>query len=119
VQKVIGYEGIQRYMPVNYVQAHQDWIEETAKKLQKNVPQARGTHFTIYCSRQDVTVDFYPLQARGTGPAFAVYAGGGRWAWAGAAAVRLGVSEFSKLMSIKNSRLTELMQQHPNQRPGR
>ncbi|MHB1949552.1 MAG: hypothetical protein ACYCQI_15745, partial [Gammaproteobacteria bacterium] len=26
VQKVIGYEGIQRFMPVNFVQAHQDWL---------------------------------------------------------------------------------------------
>jgi hypothetical protein len=76
VQKVIGYEGIQRFMPVNFVQAHQDWLDETARKLEKNEPQKRGTHFEIYRSGRYETVDFYPVRGRGTsGFNFMIYGG--------------------------------------------
>lgn len=89
VQKVIGYEGIQRFMPVNFVQAHQDWLDETARKLEKNEPQARGTRFQIYRAGNWEGVDFYPLRDRGTsGFNFMIYglgrgegacASGSRW----------------------------------------
>ncbi|HSW69870.1 MAG TPA: hypothetical protein VLI69_06960 [Gammaproteobacteria bacterium] len=62
VQKVIGYEGIQRIMPVNYVQAYRDCLNSTVKKLQNNQPQARVTQFKIYRSE----LQFYPLQPRGS-----------------------------------------------------
>ncbi|MHB1949056.1 MAG: hypothetical protein ACYCQI_13190 [Gammaproteobacteria bacterium] len=88
IQKVIGYEGIQRFMPVNYVQAHQDFLEITAKKLQNNQPQARGTLFKIIRSGKSSleTVAFYPLRPRGTaGFNFAIFgcAPGRSWGWWG------------------------------------
>ncbi|MHB1949461.1 MAG: hypothetical protein ACYCQI_15285, partial [Gammaproteobacteria bacterium] len=82
-QQVIGYDGIQRIMPVNYVQAFQDWLDTTAEKIKNNQPQARGTCFEIYRGGGWVKVDFYPLHERGTfGFNFAVY---GRGGWAGGA----------------------------------
>lgn len=75
VQKVVGYEGIQGIMPVNYVQAHQDWLDVTAEKLQNDQPQERGTRFY----RGGEGVDFYPPRARGTaGFNFMIY---GRSCW--------------------------------------
>ncbi|MHB1947434.1 MAG: hypothetical protein ACYCQI_04900 [Gammaproteobacteria bacterium] len=107
-QKVIGYDGIQRFMPVNYVQAFHDWLHNTVEKLQKNQPQDRSTHFEVYhCNSNYVPVVIYPLQRRSCpGYNFAIdggsigllgLLGGGCEQW------------MSKLMSIKNSRLTKLM----------
>ncbi|MHB1948551.1 MAG: hypothetical protein ACYCQI_10620 [Gammaproteobacteria bacterium] len=76
VQKIIGYEGIQRFMPVNYVQAYQDWLDDAAARLRRNQPQQRGTSFKIFRSDHWEEVAFYPLQARGTpGFSFAIYGG--------------------------------------------
>jgi hypothetical protein len=113
VQQVIGYNGIQRIMPVNYVQAFQDGLANTTQKLQKQQPQGRSTRFEIYHSGNLVPLDFYPLQLRGY-PGFniAERAGGG-WSGRGNSAAvvggwRMGSAAFLKLMSVK-SRLTELM----------
>ncbi len=107
-QKVIGYEGIQRFMPLNYVQAFHGWLENTIAKLQNDKPQDRSTQFTIIGSSYSSLVSFYPLQPRGAcGFIFAIY---GPY---GLAMTRDGGWEvsnsFSELISIKNSKLTELM----------
>lgn len=82
-QKVIGYDGIQRAMPVNYVQAFHDWLDNTVEKLKNNKPQDRNTTFKIYRAGNWVPVDFYPLRDRGSlGFNFAIYgacAGGRTW----------------------------------------
>jgi hypothetical protein len=49
-QKVIGYDGIQRIMPGNYVQGFHDWLDNTVKKLQNGEPQDRSTRFEVYRS---------------------------------------------------------------------
>ena len=120
IQKVIGYDGIQRFMPVNYVQAHQDWLDDAAEKIKNNQPQPRGpssTSFKVYRSGNYVDVSFYPLMPRGTsGFNFALYGEAGR----GGGGVRGGGSGppgFSKLMSIKNSRLTDLTPPRHDYRP--
>ncbi|MHB1949615.1 MAG: hypothetical protein ACYCQI_16065 [Gammaproteobacteria bacterium] len=72
-QKIIGYEGIQRFLPVNYIQALHDGLHNSIAKLQKNEPQDRSTSFTIkhyewkqgsddYPWRENFA--FYPLQRR-------------------------------------------------------
>ncbi len=103
VQKVIGYEGTQRIMPVNYVQAFQDGLNNTAEKLQNRQPQGRSTQFEMYLSGTWARIAFYPLQQRSAPRSnFAVPRVGGSLA-----GLRARV-EFSKLMSIKKSGLTEL-----------
>ncbi len=64
MQKVIGYEGIQRLMPDNDVQAWRDGLENTVKKLKKNEPQGRSTEFEIYRAGNWLPVSFYPLKPR-------------------------------------------------------
>lgn len=66
VQKVMGYDGIQRFMPANYVQAFQDGLDNTIKKLQNHKTQRRSTLFAIYRSGNWALWDFYPLPLRGT-----------------------------------------------------
>ena len=80
-QKVVGYDGIQRVMPVNYVQAFHDWLPNTVRKLKHNQPQDRSTRFEIFRVLGGwVDVDFYPLQARGSlGFNFAIYGAGYLW----------------------------------------
>ncbi|MHB1948591.1 MAG: hypothetical protein ACYCQI_10825 [Gammaproteobacteria bacterium] len=79
IQKVIGYEGIQRLMPVNLVQTHQDWLDDAAEKLKNNQPQPRGTSFKIYRFGRFEAVDFYPIRRRGTsGFNFMIYGAWGR-----------------------------------------
>ncbi|MHB1947667.1 MAG: hypothetical protein ACYCQI_06090 [Gammaproteobacteria bacterium] len=75
-QQVIGYDGIQRIMPVNYMQALlQDFLEYMAEKIKNNKPQARATCFQTYVGEW-LVVDFYPLQVRGSFAFnFAVYGG--------------------------------------------
>lgn len=112
VQKVVGYEGIQRFMPVNFVQAHQDWLDETARKLGKNEPQARGTRFEIYRAGNLESVDFYPLRGRGTsGFNFMIYGGGlgyghaaVAWGWGRAVTGGAGFRSLcqSKTASVQN-----------------
>jgi hypothetical protein len=81
VQKVVGYEGIQGIMPVNYVQAHQDWLDDTAAKLQANQPQKRGTRFEIDRGDTQEGVDFYPLRPRGTAGFNFMINGRPGWEW--------------------------------------
>ena len=76
-QKVIGYDGIQRIMPVNYVQVFHEWLEDTVKKLQNGEPQGRSTRFEFFRAGNLVLVDFYPLQERQTeGFNFGIYGRG-------------------------------------------
>jgi hypothetical protein len=64
-QKVIGYEGIQGLMPVNYVQGFQECLSETEHKLRTNESQGRSTRFKIFRGHNDfIPVDFYPRPGR-------------------------------------------------------
>ncbi len=109
-QKVIGYDGIQRFIPVNYVQAIRDGFNNTINKLKNNQPQNRNTSFEIGHAGNEETIDFYPLRRRESpGFNFSIYRGLGHvhqnagifWDFHGS-------SRLLKLMSIKNSYLTEL-----------
>ncbi|MHB1948142.1 MAG: hypothetical protein ACYCQI_08520 [Gammaproteobacteria bacterium] len=67
-QKVIGYDGIERLMPVNYVQAFKDWIDLTVERMRINAMQRRNTCFYLN------DFNFYPLRPRGfIGFNFAIY----------------------------------------------
>ncbi|MHB1949332.1 MAG: hypothetical protein ACYCQI_14600 [Gammaproteobacteria bacterium] len=114
IQKVIGYEGIQRLMPVNLVQAHQDWLDDAAEKLKNNQPQPRETSFKIYRYGRVETVDFYPLRPRGT-PGFNFMIYGGRGLLAGRP-LGGGALRFSKLI-CQTGRLTNLAPSRSNDRP--
>ncbi len=104
---VIGYA--QRFMPVNYVQAFFDGLYNSEEKLRKGIPQGRSLKFKVFDSRSNtwVSTDFYPLSISRLGFDFA-------FGWAGVASgewprvCRGAGAKFSKLMSIKNSKLTEL-----------
>ncbi|MHB1948127.1 MAG: hypothetical protein ACYCQI_08445 [Gammaproteobacteria bacterium] len=97
-QDVIGYNGIERIMPVNYVQAFQDYATLSATLILKNEPQPRGIHFKIHRRESPwIGVDFYPLQDRGSlGFNFAIYSGA--YGWRTPAALNSG---FSKLCQAK------------------
>jgi len=64
VQKVIGYDGMERFMSINDVQGFQADVSITAEKLRTKAPQGRSTCFEIHRSGQWVPVNFYPLQPR-------------------------------------------------------
>lgn len=117
-QKVIGYDGMQRFMPVNYIQAFQDWLDGTVKKLQNDQPQGRSLQFKFFCSDWKPVL-FYPLQPRGTpGFNFAIYGGGMVWACTDTCWLGDEMAPFSELISNKNSRLTELKPTHRDCRSG-
>ncbi len=109
-QKVIGYEGIQRFMPVNYVQAYRGGLTITAEKLRNDRLQNRDTCFNII---RDInllasSLDFYPLQDRGVvGFNFGLWSCGGLGL--GGCVALAGRENLEKLMSIKNKKLAELM----------
>lgn len=67
-QKVIGYDGIQRTMPVNYVQAFNDSLYHMPEKLKNGELQKRDTKFKIYYFKNTLfgDADFYPLLERGS-----------------------------------------------------
>jgi hypothetical protein len=116
VQKVIGYEGIQRFMPVNFVQAHQDLLYEAASKLEKNVPQTRWFQFHAYREGVRETVDFYPLKARGTlGFNFMIYEqrDARRKPWR----LAYWASDFATYINQKQQELTNLMPPCRDDRP--
>ncbi|MEO8402860.1 MAG: hypothetical protein ABI597_13895 [Gammaproteobacteria bacterium] len=129
VQKIIGYEGIQRLMPDNDVQAWRDGLENTVGKLKKNEPQGRSTEFEIYRAGNWLPVSFYPLKPRKSSMGsnssvsnFVIYGGRGPGARGGrgGCVCRRGVPAgwrpraLSNLMSIKNSSLTKLKLHRPD-----
>lgn len=124
-QRTIGY--IQCVMPANYVQAFCDGVVNTTEKLQKGIPQGRSFEFEVYdgAARDFLPASFYPLTVSRLGIDFAFYAPRrGAWPW-GTAAGRGGAvppagraaAVFSKFMSIKSSKLTELTP-HPSHSHG-
>ncbi|MEO9205333.1 MAG: hypothetical protein ABI296_06425 [Gammaproteobacteria bacterium] len=126
VQKIIGYEGIQRLMPDNDVQAWRDGLENTVGKLKKNEPQGRSTEFEIYRAGNWLPVSFYPLKPRKSSMGsnssvsnFVIYGGRGADAAGPGRCGRVARAggrprALSNLMSIKNSSLTKLKLHRPD-----
>ena len=114
-QKVIGYDGIQRIMPVNYVQAFHDWLDNTVKKLQNEKPQDRSTRFEIYRSGHWIPVDFYPLQPRCSSDFnFAIYGGRAR-AVGGIGRSPWGLRDFEAYVNQKTAGLQKTYATAPKQ----
>ena len=108
VQNVIGYQGIQGLMPVNYVQAYQDGLSNTEQKLRNSEPQGRSTLFDIYRAETPIPFDLYPrLPRMSPGSNFMIYGLGGGGP-DGVSLWRQRAQSFQSFMSIKNYKLTEL-----------
>ncbi len=118
-QLVIGY--VERFLPVNYIQAFFDRLCMSEDKLRKGEPQARSLKFEVFDEGRNSwgPVDFYPLSTSRLGFNFAIYADSFLRDIRTPLGLEWGLGRtFSKLMSIKNSKCRELTPHRSHSKSG-
>ncbi len=109
VQRVLGYDGIQRIMPVNYIQSFSIYCCYPHDILKK--PQHRSTLVKVRVHADQIDeIDFYPLKPRSSW-GFNFFTDGGSLDYLPWRAASGAQSFISDLMSLKENGMTELMPQ--------
>jgi hypothetical protein len=106
-QRVIGL--IERYLPLNYIQASSDGLSSTLKKKIANSLQGRDLSFVIHCNDRWTKVDFLTFMlakpTEGLGFDYAIYLESG-WVWPDWP--DQSDESFIQLRKLKNTKLKDL-----------